>query len=202
MITFVKSQWAYSECHQWLRCFIHLYLPIAWLKVQCHKPNSPIQTVQSIFNLWEATGIFDHAGIQISQMNAKLELTILLTYQYNGASISFRCSLTSSYILDGIHQHCSLNGVLSVSLIPCLPRDVLPKSISLIAKILAYSVISSFLFIPTPFFESAKSISSSDSFLISFFLFSVVVSFLSPHALLAFGLTELESYWLVWSLPL
>ena len=86
MITFIKSQWAYSKCCQWLGCLIHLDLPLAWCEVQCCKPNSPIQTVWSIFDLGETIGIFDSVGIQFSQISAKSELTILLIYQYNWAS--------------------------------------------------------------------------------------------------------------------
>ena len=59
------------------------------------------------------------------------------------SNIFLRCSLTLSYILGSICQYPSLNGVLSVSLMLCLTRDVLPKSILLIAKILALSVMSS-----------------------------------------------------------
>ena len=115
MITIVKSQWANSECHQWLRSLIHLDLPITWLECQWWKPKSPTQTVQSFFYPGETIWIFDSLGIQFSQVNAKLELMILLTYQYDWAiprlcngcmapisSISFRYSLTSSYILAGI----------------------------------------------------------------------------------------------------
>ena len=118
MITFAKSQWAYSECCQWLKCLIHLNLPIAWLEVQCCKPYSPVQTIQSVFNPGETIGIFDSVGIQFSQINVKSELTIpscipIQTGLAQGlcndhmahiSSISFRCSPTSSYILGGICQ--------------------------------------------------------------------------------------------------
>ena len=61
------------------------------------------------------------------------------------SDIFSKCSQTSLYILGGFLQYLSLNGVGWVYWMLCLSREVLPRSISFIANIQAYSEIKSCL---------------------------------------------------------
>ena len=45
-ITFVKSQWTYSECHQWFGCLIHLNLPIASPEVWCDNQTAHLSYLE------------------------------------------------------------------------------------------------------------------------------------------------------------
>ena len=103
--------------------------------------SSTYHTLQSLLYSGQGLGVLFHVSIKVAEVDAELQATILLPYQYHHVA---PCTLTGpdstrlQHLLQvvpnllnqwkGICLNCSLKGVSSVTFIVCLVEWVQPNS--------------------------------------------------------------------------
>ena len=78
-----KTQVTYCEGSVLLQCILHLYLPEPWFEVQVGKMCSTYQTLQSLLNPGLGVGVLFCVSIKAAEVDADLQATIPLPYQYH-----------------------------------------------------------------------------------------------------------------------